>query len=304
KPVAIVIPPILLAWELGYRPHRETATGRALAPWSWVPRTDELRAMATRWLPHTAVILWGMWITMGRGQASAVVKNSATWNAAPDSQFIGAMHAIWLDVYHLVAPLELSALYDVKSDQWYWQAVAGLALLVAMPILAVWLLTKSPKALLWLAFFVAPIAPVSGIITLASLHNDRYLYLPAVALAVALGVLLSTAAFGSDEETGVWERWLSAGLTVVIVAGFGVLSYQRTAIWSQDRTLWRDAVKNNPDLPSARNNYGAALMNAGIPTRPCESAKCVDGGALEQYYKAYELLPSLDVAQFNIAATE
>lgn len=290
KPVAIAIPPILLAWEIGYRPHaRKAEDGKH----HWIPSLEELRGITARLLPHVLLMIWGMWMTMGRAGVSQVLKDDKTWNAAPTSRLKAALSALWLDVYHLVAPLELSALYDVKSDKWYWTAIAGAVLLVAIPALALWVLRKSPKSLLWIAFFVFPLLPVSGIIPIAAIHADRYLYLPAIALAVALGVLLATAAFGDDAETGMWERWMSAALCIAIVGGFTVLSIKRTHTWSEDHLLWGDAVRNNPDLASARNNYGAALMNKNRVEE-----------ALKQYYKAYDLIPTLDVAQFNIAATE
>ena len=56
---------------------------------------------------------------------------------------------------------------------------------------------------------------------------------------------------------------------------------------------WQKVVVQYPDDPTVRNNYGAALMNTGKPE-----------AALAQYYEAYRLKPALDVAQFNIAATE
>ncbi len=338
KPVSIAIPPILLFWELGYRPNKpETPEEWAAAKRSWwplptwLPTWPEVTALWARLWPHTALVLWGMYMTYERGLVSQVVKDT-TWNAAPKNPWISGLSALWLDVYHLVAPLHLSALYDVKSDRWYPAAIAGALILAALPVLLYLVIRKSPKSLPWIGFFVFPILPVAGFIPIAAAHADRYLYLPAIALAAGLGVLLSTAAFGTDEETGEWERWLAAGLSVAIIVGFSALSFERTNKWGKDHLLWGDAVANNPDLPSARNNYGAALMNAGFPSRPCEPAKkaaeqgplgrlmhglkhgfgnapdvidnCIQGGALEQYYKAYQFLPTLDVAQFNIAATE
>ncbi|HVO30923.1 MAG TPA: hypothetical protein VMV18_09305, partial [bacterium] len=316
KPVAICIAPILVAWEIGYRPRlaAQAAAERvfpglaaALEKWAassggiaaasaWIRKRlfsyDEFWGLFSRQLPQAAIARWGAYVTLGLAESTQVLK-SETWNAAPKSQGNAALGALWLDIYHLVAPLDLSALYDVKSDQWYWTTYAGLGIAFLIPVVAAWLLWKNPKSLLWLAFWLVPLIPVSGIVRLASIHADRYLFIPAVALAVGLGVLLATAAFGSDEETGLWERWMAVVLTVAIVGGFGVLSLKRTWVWEKDEFLWGDAVAKNPDLPSARNNYGAALMNAGKVQE-----------ALDQYYAAYKLLPTLDVAQFNIAATE
>jgi hypothetical protein len=368
KPVAIVMPVILLAWELGHRPLREKAlvltsrTGtfvilgallvvaagfgfafvgrhtvgasviRAAAVgalfggcvfaatrivaglkeetrvWldGWfersVPTTEESLGMVVRALPFICLTLWGVGSTMDLASSGSVVKEAA-WNAAPKSRSVSAFAAIWLDLYHLFVPLNLSSLYDVKSDVWHWQSVAGVVILATVPFACIWIYLRSPKSLVWLAWLVAPIVPVSGIVQIAAAHADRYLYLPAIAVAVGLGYLLSTAAFGSDEETGAWERWVASGLTIAILGGFTALSYQRVAVWRDDERLWGDAVRKNPDLPSALNNYGAALMNASQVLRDAAKKAKIEH-ALAQYYKAYEVLPTLDVAQFNIAATE
>ena len=316
KPVAIVAPLILFAWEIGHRPLRAVAGARfepmdrmldvvrAKVRIFDMPSWPELKGTFVRVLPHGLLSLWGVSLTLVGGSSGSIIKDNATWNAAPKNPFISAMASVWLDVYHLVAPLRLSSLYDVKSTEWYPQAWLGVAVMVALPFAAVWLLWKSPKALVWLAWLVAPIIPVSGIVPIAAAHADRYLYLPAIAMAVALGYLLSTAAFGSDEETGNWERYLAAALTVAIIGGFSVLSIQRTSVWQDDESLWGDAVDKNPDLPSALNNYGAALMNAAQVTQDPAKKRAKIEKALDQYYKAYKVLPTLDVAQFNIAATE
>lgn len=368
KPVALMLPAMLLAWELGHRPLRERVsiwTGRlgtvvilggllvvaagfalafvgrypvpaaiaralaigaiyAAAVWAAariperlqgerrekvlraaelaIPKTDEAMGLLVRSLPFICITLWGVGSVMTIASGGSVVKE-ATWNAAPTSRSVSAFAAIWLDLYHLFVPLNLSSLYDVKSDVWHWQAVLGVLILAAIPFACIWVYLRNPKSLVWLAWLIAPIIPVSGIVQIAAAHADRYLYLPVIAIAVALGYLLSTAAFGSDEETGAWERWVAAGLTLAIIGGFTALSMQRADVWKNDERLWGDAVRKNPKLPSALNNYGAALMNASTRLKgPAKKEKIEH--ALEQYYKAYEVLPTLDVAQFNIAATE
>lgn len=376
KPVGVVLPPILLAWELGHRPVREhvqrwkgrtglvVAIGAMMAVGAFafgyfvwgrrpeagvkaavavtagfglvvggvvaalrnaaehvrtraaelidrvIPTTEEAVGMLFRCLPFIGVSLWGLNITVVTGSAGSIIK-AENWNAVPGvaqpSQLLSAISSVWLDVYHLVAPLDLSALYYVEARHWTLWTYLGTAVLIALPIALVWMLLRAPKALVWYAWLAAPIVPVSGIIKIAAPHADRYLYLPAIALAVAVAYLLTTAAFASEEDSGDWERWLAGALAFVIIFGFAALSFNRTGIWANDERLWGDAVAKNPELPSARNNYGAALMNAATLAqkrgdRQTQAKKVQE--ALDQYYAAYEIQPTLDVAQFNIAATE
>lgn len=376
KPVGVVLPPILLAWELGHRPvraHVERWKGRTgllvaiagmLAVGSFAfgffvwgrstsaglkaavastlgfaalagggiaamrgasqelrtrmtelvdrvfPTTEEAIGMVCRSLPFVGLALWGLNITVVTGSEGSIIK-AENWNAVPGvaqpSQLISAISSVWLDVYHLVAPLKLSALYYVEAKYWHLGTYLGAAVLLALPVVFAWMVFRAPKALVWFAWLVAPIIPVSGIIKIAAPHADRYLYLPAIAMAVAVAYLLSTAAFGRDEESGDWERWLAGALSIVIVIGFTALSFDRTGKWANDERLWGDAVSKNPQLPSARNNYGAALMNAATAAQrrgdqEMQTRKVQE--ALQQYYAAYEIQPTLDVAQFNIAATE
>ena len=153
-------------------------------------------------------------------------------------------------------PLHLAADYRPQNLAWITLpgALVALALVVAAQAVLAW---KSRLALFGAAIFWLGLAPVSNFIPLFQPIGDRFLYLPVAGLASMLCAALLLASR---------RRWLFGGLSITSACAlifFGMLAFQRQAVFASPLALWTDTVKKSPASTTAFNGLGYALSDAG-----------------------------------------
>jgi len=122
---------------------------------------------------------------------------------------------------------------------------ALLPLLVILSLLRLlWRCRRQQDGVFFLALFaLLALLPVL-VMPLNVLVNERRLYLPAAALCMGLGWLLTAR----RQRVGVG----------VLVALCAALSWQRNQAWASELSLWRDAVQKAPLMPRAQLYLGNA----------------------------------------------
>jgi tetratricopeptide (TPR) repeat protein len=161
----------------------------------------------------------------------------------------------------LLAPFELSAVYDVQTRLSALDPVvlSSLVLLVSLLGGAVWAWRRGvPMPLLALAWFAIPLAPVSGIVPLSHLMADRYLLLPSLGFAIFAAWALSRLS-----QRGALWRHVAVPLGALLAGLLLTGSVLRSLDWKDDLSLWSDAVTKAPRDPVAHVNLGSALADAG-----------------------------------------
>lgn len=184
-------------------------------------------------------------------------------------------------------PLGLSADYLVPIRATPDLAVFASGLFLCLLITIGYRLFRTNRHLFfWYALFYLGLLPVSQIIPIITLMNDRYLYFPMVGAAALIAGLAQM----------IWQRWggglrrsgAFAAAAIIIVCG--VLSWSRSHAWKDDLTLWRDAIARNQGNYAAWAEYGAALNANGQVSV-----------ALDAYKKALSLNPEYWLALTNIS---
>jgi len=199
----------------------------------------------------------------------------------------------------LVIPLKALSHYWVKT---LWPV--GLSVLVPYPTQEDLLSVTSYTSLLfllvpWIAWFVAGdqrrpvlfgiiwylvcIFPVLRFIPIGhSLIGDRYSYLPAIGLSLAIGAILNSA-------SNLKMRRISLGGLSALTLLFAVLSWSQLQVWKNDLSLWKHAVSISPDSILAHTQLGSALSVAGR-LKQAES----------QFQAVQRLAPDLPNADFGL----
>jgi len=102
-------------------------------------------------------------------------------------------------------------------------------------------------------FYLGTILLVVQIIPLGNqLTTDRYLYLPMIGLIIIISFFV--------------EKYLNSKqvrFLIVLPILFSLLSFQRIQLWENDGLLWRNVLKNHPDVAQAYNNLGSYLLKNG-----------------------------------------
>jgi MYXO-CTERM domain-containing protein len=147
--------------------------------------------------------------------------------------------------------------------------IAGLAVVAWRARRRSWLL-----ALGWLFALVAYL-PNFGLVPLTNQRADRYFYLPAVGLAMAVAGLLT--AIASRRRPSVGAAPGAAGIVgavgLVVLGALLVRSRRQQRIWRDDVTLFSAAVASDPDSQRALIGLGTAQLRRGQTVAALEAAE-------------------------------
>jgi protein O-mannosyl-transferase len=198
----------LLLFLLRYWPQVEEPKRHAGGPWALVTMT----AMGVAGLARLA------WVT---AHSHAVV--------APWKYLLAEGPAVWRYLRLLVFPYGFSIDPDIRIPAVWLGALAWMALAAA----AVWLWRGGRRDWrVWALGGLLLLLPSSSLIPAREFYADSRMYLPMVAFAAAVGLLLGR----------VKTPAVAAGLAAVLA----ILSCVRTTVWMSDRSLWREAVSRAP----------------------------------------------------------
>jgi hypothetical protein len=193
---------------------------------------------------------------------------------------------LWNYVGLLVWPRDLCVLYDPATTGIAGTIALASAGWVAVILAAVALRRRFPLVALGLVAFGALLFPVLNFFPITTLMNDRYLYLPSIAIfALMAAGIERVAAFGwwqlSDRSPAALdllgdnfnrpaERYLprvisrswAAATCAVLLLGYVVATEDRLPVWHDDRALWEDAIQKSAGLAVVRIQWAEALYNS------------------------------------------
>jgi tetratricopeptide (TPR) repeat protein len=182
---------------------------------------------------------------------------------APHFTLFTMIAAISDYAFHLILPVNLHPRYPnhLLASLAHPKIFFSLAMLAS----GIWVVVRGYRAkqrapLFCFAFTAIAWAPVSGIIPTSTMAADRYLYLPAVGVFLALALL-------ADHQR--WTKPVRSGLTVYL-ALLTILSMRQTTLWHDSLTLWDDSVHRMPRNELALVGLGNALREAGRPDEAAE----------------------------------
>jgi tetratricopeptide (TPR) repeat protein len=135
-----------------------------------------------------------------------------------------------------------------------------------------------------LALFLLFYLPVSNLIPAEGLLADRYLYLPTLGTALAVGLMFQH--FPAVDRAKGW----GIGVLLLLLALWGGIGVTHALKWRNEEVLWESAVRVSPGSAVAWNERGGTLLRAGERER-----------AEEAFRRALALRPAYREASFNLA---
>jgi len=167
-----------------------------------------------------------------------------------------------------------------------WPYVVPVLLLIAAMLVLLW--RNSPLGFVGTWVF-AVLAPTSVVPIIFEMAAERRMYLPLapiLATMVASGYLIIRSAPGAS-------RGWAAGLTAVLVLIYGVVSAVRVASYADERQLWADVVRSQPDNYMAHSVLGCIdLFQRNLPSE-----------AVVEFEEALRLNPDHRNSAVNLAAS-
>lgn len=243
--------PVLLLFAAFSRNTTVTAVGLLLAH-------DLLAKRAPRWPVIAAALGVALVAIAVHVHVAGLVGMSQPPHGGSRLATAATMGVVWLKYLSLLAwPTRLSVVHDVEIlERLSVVSVLGWALLFAWGALAlvVWRRDRRSLPLVTWLWLVVPLSPVSHVVfPFQNLMADRYLMLPAMVPALAVGALVA----------GPLGERASRALVVLAGAGLGLVSSSRAVAFADSVSLFQDATQKTARSAVAPYQLGAALEEAG-----------------------------------------
>lgn len=260
KSVVVVLPLLLLGWDcflLGKRDWRKLAV--SVAPFMLLG------------IVFSAVTVFSQGLEMGGGRLPVTAR--PLWIT-----MLTMLPVFFTYVRMVVLPLSLSPWYEpVVRTGFDPEVLVSLLLLAAFVLAAVRMARRGLRQeVYWLGVFFAGLLPVSNIIPLITMMNDRYLYLPMVGVSGLACCALARYAV---------KRVVSTAF-IVLVLCFAVLSSRQASNWKSNLTLWHAAYVKNPESVPVTVHLARSYQSVGMTDKALD----LFGQALLRQPENYEVI--------------
>lgn len=241
KSVVVVLPALLFGWDyllLGRRDWKRLL--RDVAPFLFLS------------IAFSLFTVYSQGLDMGGGRPPL--------HTRPLWMTILTMLPVLLSYVKMIAlPLSLSPWYEPVVRSGFDRQVLGSLLMVVILFgVAISLARRGMmKELYWGTVFFVGLLPVSNLIPIITMMNDRYLYLPMLGVS---GLVCSIISRYVEKRTVV----ISFAAILVILS---LLSYEQTAIWKNNVTLWNAAYRKNPESVLVMVRLARSYKSAGMPDK-------------------------------------
>jgi len=252
KPMAVTLPAVLLLLDF------------------WPLRRLSLKTVAEK-LPLAAIVAISSVVTFWAQDRGGATRDLETLGLATRAGHAVCAYAMYLVKTFAPWPGSLVPYYPLPDRG--GDAVTNASLVVAAMVLlgltvlvAVQRHRRPCMAVGWL-LYVGMLVPVIGLVQVGTqIMADRYLYVPAVGLFIAMVWL--AAEFVSSRPRLVPA---AVAATVAVLATLSWLTWQQQRYWADSETFWTYVVGRYPESPQALNQLGRVHTDAG---RRQEAIEC------------------------------
>ena len=245
KTLAVVVPVIMLSYDM-------------------LIRRQKLSEAFPRQILPGLLSLWMLIKNMG---AQAPMIGGVRHHLALNKLQILALDqlVLWKYAAMLVAPTHLNILYRIPFHaNLPLIAVCSCASIAVASV--IWRRRKSQPALAWAAVSViALLIPVLNLFPITTLMNDRYLYLPSIAVfgVAAFGLYGFLDRLNSQRADRGSSQFVMVTLMIVSILPLAMQTIRQRDIWRSEETLWTHAISLRPEIAVVRIHRAETLHLQG-----------------------------------------
>jgi tetratricopeptide (TPR) repeat protein len=266
KPVVVTLPLALLLLDVW--------------PLARMSRATAARLVAEK-VPLAALAIGASVLTyVGQQRAGAMVLMA---HVSPGERLRHAIVAYEMYLREFFWPQSLAVLYPYPAQHPLTLVITAAAALLAITIVVAIFARRAPFALVGWCWFVGTLVPMIGLVQVgAQAHADRFMYIPAVGLSLAV-------VWGAAQALERRPPWIGRALAAGCVAALAIAASAQTRYWVNSVTLMQRTVAVTADNPIALHLLAYSLA--------------VDGRLSEAvpYYRAsLRLAPRNPLAWYNL----
>lgn len=250
KPMGVTFPVVILILDA-------TLLGRPI-PWKfWTleNRPSALEHLREK-LPWALMTLAACWVTLKAQAAGGAVVAIETLPL--EARLANSVYSYAAYITKVLAPTDLALLYTYRPNP--VEVALAVAVLLLSGLLC-WLRRRSsPELAFGYLYYLVTLIPVIGIVQVgAQSMADRYLYVPLIGPAIALGVFLGRLPMAA--RAGRWALGASLPLLVLL----GLAAHRQVGIWKNSETLFANTLEIVGLNTVLSNNLGVYYLNSGRP---------------------------------------
>jgi tetratricopeptide (TPR) repeat protein len=257
KPQIVTLPFVLLLWDI-WPLRRWTTDANKQADANQKEERASHRLLLLEKVPLFLLAAGSSIITV-RAQAAGGAVGSLTVYPIR-ARIANAMIAYTQYLLSMFWPTRLAVLYPYPSSIPVWQAITAVAILLMVTTAAIVARRRPYLGVGWF-WFLGTMVPMIGLVQVGlAARADRYMYLPAIGLFVA--VVWGIADWA--EQRSLPGAWLTAGASAMLLL-LAALTFRQVGYWRNGETLWKHALEVTDGNAIAEANLGTALfsMNHG-----------------------------------------
>ena len=121
-----------------------------------------------------------------------------------------------------------------------------------------------------IAWFFITVLPVSNLIPSGNIFAERFMYIPSVGFAIAIGFLFSRLRKMNPRLIFLNWRYSVGLIFFLIIIWFGRVTFERNKVWKNDFTLWYETIKATPNSARAHLNLANVYYQANLLDKAIE----------------------------------
>jgi hypothetical protein len=249
KPIAVILPLMLVLYDFCYLEKGKHCQWQA----DKIPFI--LAAAIMAWVTMQSQLPVSMQ-EIGAGRTSY-------HGGGPFATFLTMLPVLVSYLRMIVWPADLSTFYDPPIKTAVDFQVAGAALVcVALLLVGIALYRRRRDIFFWYALFFVGLIPVSQIVPIVTLMNDRYLYFPLLGGAAFIAfAVFRDVTWAEAMNTRRYTAILA--IPLLVIGAYATVTFQRVGTWQNSYTLWKDAVQKAPMVALTHDGFGEGLLEHG-----------------------------------------
>jgi tetratricopeptide (TPR) repeat protein len=213
--------------------------------------------------------------------------NNPFLDASAGEQLATSFHVMWLYIKLLLFPHPLTHDYYPKqipiSDWGNPLAILGFVLFVGFVVVFIYGVLKRSMWGLFAGIFLAGIVLYSNLLfPIGTFMNERFLYIPSLAFALALGYVLINK---------VNKKPIILAVVAVMLLGYGFKTVDRNQAWESDITLAVTDVEVSSNSAKCNMSAGGSLIDRAEKERNPTKKRADLVQAVKYLNKSLELYP-------------
>ncbi|MBI4483785.1 MAG: tetratricopeptide repeat protein [Acidobacteria bacterium] len=221
-------------------------------------RRQEGRWNLCRWLAVVGTL--GLYVGLRLHALGAFAPQQGRHFSVHSTEFVYSIAALFGKYWRkMLVPTGLNAFYPFQPyDRLNGAVAVSLAWILLLGVFVLWGWSRAPRAtfgVLWVSLTLAPVLNINGIGE--NVFADRYVYLPSVAVCLALAVLWAR---WRDRSS---SRWVPIAAVSVVCFLYGMQAVVRNEVWREEISLYRRTLEQNPDSVQMQALLGTAYFDRG-----------------------------------------